>query len=280
MTSLAESYGHCRAITRARAKNFYYAFVLLDAQRRDSICAIYAFMRRCDDLSDEPGATEAPLHAWRGDLRAALAGQMPPDPLWPAFADTVRRYRIPAHYFEDHIDGVMSDLRRSRIETFDELRRYCYQVASIPGLSLVHVFGTREPEALELAEKCGIAFQLTNILRDVREDAENGRVYLPAEELRAFAVDPAGFASGAESPRFREMMRFQAERARRYYDESRPLLDMVDRSCRASLWALIEIYSRLLDRIAASGFDVLRRRVRVPGLVKSGIVIRSVLWKS
>jgi len=281
MTSLAESYRHCEAVTRVRAKNFYYAFVLLDRERRGAICAIYAFMRRCDDLSDEAGASIEALESWRGELRAALAGSPGADPLWPAFASTVRRYNIPARYFEEHLDGAGSDLTRTRMGTFEELYRYCYQVASIPGLSLVHVFGFRSDEALLLAEKCGIAFQLTNILRDVGEDAGNGRVYLPAEDLARYGVDPAGLAEGRETGRFRDLMRFEADRAREYYRESRPLLDLVDPKCRASLWALIEIYSRLLGRIEASGFDVLSRRIRVPAVQKSWIVARSFLgWTS
>lgn len=279
--SLTESYRVCREITRSRAKNFYYAFVLLDSERRDAICAIYAFMRVCDDLSDEAGATEAALNAWRGELRAALAEPPGQNPIWPAFADTVKRYKIPAHYFEDHLDGVTSDLTRRQIETFDELYRYCYQVASIPGLCLIRIFGYRGDDAEALAEKCGVAFQLTNILRDVREDAQNGRVYLPREDLDRFAVDPAGFAMGQASDGFAGLMRFEGKRARDYYWESHPLLEMIDSKCRPSLWALIEIYSRLLGRMEARSYPVLRERVRLSALEKSWIVLRSFLrWTS
>lgn len=279
--SLAESFRHCRAVTRARARNFYYAFRLLDDARRDAICSIYAFMRQCDDLSDEAGATVTGLEAWRAAMRSALDGGVAEDPLWPAFVDTVERYRIPHHYFEDHIDGVASDLARSTFETFDELYRYCYQVASIPGLALVHVFGYRTPEALDLAEKCGVAFQLTNIIRDVREDADKGRVYLPREDLDAYGADPSGFGGGRESGRFRELLRYEGRRAHEYYRQSRPLLDMVDPACRPSLWALIEIYSRLLKRIESRNYDVLGRRVRVSAIEKSWIVVRALMkWTS
>lgn len=279
--SLAESFRACREITRSRAKNFYYAFVLLDSARRDAICAIYAFMRVCDDLSDEQGATEAALNAWRGELRAVLAGHHGEHPLWPAFSDTVRRYEIPAHYFEDHLDGVTSDLSRRQVETFDELYRYCYQVASIPGLCLIRIFGHRGEDAEALAEKCGVAFQLTNILRDVLEDARNGRVYLPREDLDRFGIDPTGFAEGRAPDGFQDLMRFEGKRARDYYFESRPLLEMVDPACRPSLWALIEIYSRLLARMEERGYPALRERVRLSSLEKSWIVLRSFLrWTS
>jgi phytoene synthase len=269
--SLAESYAWCREIARARARNFYYAFRLLDPQRRDALCSIYAFMRHCDDLSDEPGATASALEEWRGKLETALAGTPVDGPLWPAFCETVRRYGIPAQYFHDMIDGVSSDLTRSEIVTFDELYRYCYRVASVAGLSLVHIFGYRSKEALPLAEKCGIAFQITNILRDVGEDLANGRIYLPRDDRERFSVREITM-----SPEFLELMRFEAERARGYYRESRPLLDLVDPSCRPSLWALVEIYSRLLRLIEASGFDVLRRRIRLPAIEKSWIAARAL----
>ncbi|MBL8295510.1 MAG: phytoene/squalene synthase family protein [Bryobacterales bacterium] len=276
---LDQSYQHCRQIARHRAKNFYYAFRLLDPVRRDALCAIYAFMRQCDDLSDEPGATRDSLEAWRAQLDSALAGRLPDHPVWPAFVDTVKRYRIPTQYFHDMVDGVSSDLTRSHIETFDELYRYCYQVASVAGLSLIHIFGFDRQEALVLAEKCGIAFQLTNILRDVREDALLGRTYLPAEDLARFGVTNELLRSGVESDAFRTLMRFEAARARAYFHESRPLTGMVDPSCRKSLGALIEIYSRLLARIEQSQYAVLQQRVRLSTAEKSWILVRS-LWTS
>lgn len=281
MTTLTASFEHCRRVTRDRARNFYYAFAALDAERRDAICSIYAFMRRCDDLSDDAGGSEAGLEAWRRDLDEALGGRIPGDPLWLAFAATAERYRIPHAYFHDMVDGVSSDLWRRSFASFDELYRYCYQVASVAGLSLIHVFGYRGEEALVLAEKCGVAFQLTNILRDVREDASNGRIYLPAEDLARFGVDAAALLDGRESGRFRELLAFEAKRARGYYDEARPLLKMVDVSCRGSLWALIEIYSRLLTRIERSGYDVMASRMRVPTAEKLWLLGRAVAgWTS
>lgn len=275
MTTVAESYAHCRAVARRRAKNFYYSFVLLSRAQRDAMCAIYAFMRACDDLSDEPGAQRAALDRWRAALDEALAGRFDANPCWPAFHDAVRRYGIPARYFHEMIDGVTSDLEPRQPETFDELYGYCYRVASVVGLSIIHVFGFDSEAAPGLAEKCGVAFQLTNILRDVREDAENGRVYLPAEDLRRFGVEREDLRAAKPSAAFLEMIRFEAARARRYYEEAAPLLGLIHPGSRRSLWALIEIYSRLLGRIERGGYDVLSTRVRLSTMEKVWIVARA-----
>lgn len=261
MIALHDSYAYCRRVARSRAKNFYYSFVLLSAAQKNAMCAMYAFMRYCDDLSDEPGASARAIEGWRSALSSALGGRFDEHPLWPAFHDAVRRYNIPHQYFFDMIDGVQSDLAPREIRTFDDLYAYCYRVASVVGLTVVHIFGFRDPRALILAEKCGIAFQLTNILRDIREDAGLGRVYLPTEDLRAFHVLPEELASGEPGERFRALMQFEADRAASFYEESRPLVGMVDRRSRSSLWVLVTIYSRLLEKIRASNFDVLRRRI-------------------
>ena len=273
MNAIEQSYEYCRRVARTRAKNFYYSFVLLSKEQKDAMCAMYAFMRYCDDLSDEPGATTAPIERWRADLTEALAGHKPSSgDIWEAFMDTVQRYRIPHQYFYEMIDGVLSDLEPRRIQTFDELYRYCYQVASVVGLTIIHIFGFESPDALKLAEKCGIAFQLTNILRDVREDQENQRVYIPAEDVRKFGADLA-----RHDENFVHLMSFEAQRARAYYDESRPLIGLVHARSRASLWALIEIYRRLLARIERSNFDVLSRRIRVPTWEKLAILAGAAL---
>jgi len=269
MTSLDESYAYCRGVARTKARNFYYSFLLLSQAQRNSMCAIYAFMRQCDDLSDNPDAGSAQsMAAWRAELAAALEGRYGPHPCWPAFHDTVERYGIPRQYFYEMIDGVSSDLGPRDVQTFDELYRYCYQVASVVGLTIVHIFGMKPgPEsrrALELAEKCGVAFQLTNIIRDVKEDQERGRTYLPREDRERY-------------PELRDLLAFEASRARAYYRESEPLLDLVDPPSRSSLWALIEIYRRLLDRIEQSGFDVLSRRIRLSAAEKVMIIARAAL---
>ena len=177
------------------------------------------------------------------------------------------------------IEGVLSDLEPRRISTFQDLYRYCYQVASVVGLTTIHIFGFDDPECLPLAEKCGVAFQLTNILRDVREDAERDRVYLPAEDLARFGVSADDFALGRKSEPFLQLMEFEADRARGFYDESRPLLDLVHHESRSSLWALVTIYSELLDRIRDSEYDVLSRRVRLSTPEKVWVVLRALLLR-
>ena len=175
------------------------------------------------------------------------------------------------------IQGVASDLEPRRMETFEELYRYCYQVASVVGLTIIHIFGFDTPSALPLAEKCGVAFQLTNILRDVGEDAERGRVYVPAEDLRRFGVTDDDVRSGNRSEAMLRLMRFEAARARAYYDDSRPLLDLIHPRSKPSLLALISIYSRLLERIERKNYDVFTRRVRLSALEKSWIVVRALV---
>ncbi len=272
MISLAESYKYCRSVARRRAKNFYYSFILLSKERKNAMCAMYAFMRYCDDLSDEPGSSRDAMETWRAALARALEGQFDHHPLWPAFYDAVKRFHIPRDYFFHMIDGVESDLSPREMRTFDDLYSYCYRVASVVGLTTIHIFGFSEPAALSLAEKCGIAFQLTNILRDVREDADLGRVYLPTEDLRRFHVGAADLKRTQRTDAFLQLMAFEADRARRYYEESRPLIGMVDRRSRSSLWVLITIYSRLLDKIRAANYDVLSRRIALTTWEKLRIV--------
>jgi phytoene synthase len=174
------------------------------------------------------------------------------------------------------LNGVASDLTPRAMQTFDELYRYCYQVASVVGLTTIHIFGFTSPEALPLAEKCGIAFQLTNILRDVREDADLGRMYLPAEDLERFGVAVEDLKQARKSEQFGELMEFEIARARRYYRESAPLLGLVAPASRASMWALIAIYSSLLDAIGQSYYDVLRRRISLSAAEKVLVTVQVV----
>ncbi len=279
--ALERSYDYCRRVARRRARNFYYSFVLLPSQQRNAICAIYAFMRYCDDLSDDaPSGRSSPresIERWRVELDAALEGRFGEHPLWPAFHDTVTRYRIPVAYFHEMIEGVTADLGHRRMASFDELYRYCYQVASVVGLTVIHIFGFRSPEALPLAEKCGVAFQLTNILRDVREDIGRDRVYLPADDLARYQVDLEGLREGRQTEGFTELLAFEAGRARAYYNDSAPLIQMVDPHSRSSLWALIEIYSRLLAKIERTHYDVLSHRVELSAREKLGIIAKAFL---
>lgn len=265
--NLEASYAFCRRIARKRARNFYYSFLLLSHEQKNAMCAIYAFMRYCDDISECAGASREAIDQWRRDLDLAFAGEYTDNPLWPAFHDTVNRYGIPHQYFYEMIEGVSSDLEPHQVQTFDELYRYCYLVASVVGLTIIHIFGFESPEAPKLAEKCGIAFQLTNILRDVREDLENGRVYIPAEDIQRFGAHLKN-----RDENFVRLMRFEAERARRYYEESRPLIELVHPRSRPSLWAIIEIYRRLLERIERSNFNVLEKRIRLTTSEKLGIL--------
>jgi 15-cis-phytoene synthase len=269
---LKASYAFCQNIARTRARNFYYSFLLLSRDQRAAMCAIYAFMRYCDDISEAEGASHEGIERWRCDLDLALRGQYGENLLWPAFHDTVQRYKIPHEYFYEMIAGVGSDLEPKQLQTFDELYRYCYQVASVVGLTIIHIFGFDSPDALVLAERCGIAFQLTNILRDVREDRENGRIYLPEGDIARFNADLA-----RHDERFVRLMSFEAQRARAYYEESRPLIALVHPRSRPSLWALIEIYRRLLTRIERSNFDVLDKRIRVPTWEKLSILASAAL---
>jgi 15-cis-phytoene synthase len=275
-TSVDQSYAWCERVARRQAKNFYYSFVLLSSPQRRAMCAIYAFMRYCDDLSDDPGVPDraAAIARWRDDLKAALEGNGSDHPLWPAFTDAVARYKIPHQYFFEMIDGVSSDLEPRRLQTFDDLYDYCYHVASVVGLTIIHIFGFDAPEALDLAEKCGVAFQLTNILRDVREDAEKNRIYFPVEDFERFGVS---FETFEPRDRFLHLLEFESRRAREYYRQSAPLVDLVHKNSRASLRALIGIYSRLLDHIVASHYDVMARRIRVPTWEKLWVLVRSAV---
>ncbi len=282
--TLEASFEHCRRIAKTRARNFYYSFLLLPKAQKDAMCAIYAFMRYSDDISDDEEPTldqrRAALVRWRIALERALDGDFGDDPILPAFHATVERYSIPRQYFFDMIDGVGSDLEPQAYETFDDLYQYCYRVASVVGLTIIHIFGFDSPRALELAEKCGIGFQLTNILRDIPEDAAMGRVYLPAEDLRRFGLSreallAAGDAGRPAEGRFDELMALEWRRAQSYYEESAPLLELVKPMSRPSLWAMIAIYHGVLLRIRELRYDVYRRRARLTALEKSWIVLRA-----
>jgi phytoene synthase len=275
--SLEASQAHCRNVAKSRAKNFYYSFVLLSPEKKNAMCAVYAFMRYCDDLSDEPGANRSAMDRWREALTDALTGQPDSSPVWPAFLDAVARYRIPHEYFHDMIEGVASDLSPRTFREFDELYQYCYRVASVVGLTTIHIFGFDSPAALPLAEKCGIAFQLTNILRDIREDADLGRVYLPSEDLDKFGVSVDDLKQSRRNEAFGRLMEFEIARARSYYDASAPLVHLIHAESRGSLRALIAIYSALLEKIAESPSDVLKRRISLPAGEKVWIVLRSAL---
>lgn len=279
---LADSYRFCAGVSRREAKNFYYSFLALPADRRRSMCALYAFLRHTDDLADEPGpvvAKRRALDAWRADLVRSIEGHPDAWPGLPALADTVARHEIPARYLHEVIDGVAMDLEPRPFETFGDLYAYCYKVASAVGLSCIHIWGFRPEggEAEALAEACGIALQLTNIVRDVREDALNGRVYLPREDLRRFGVSSEDLSAGRITPAVRDLLAYQGRRAYDYYEKSAPLLDLVAPVGRPVLRALVGIYRALLDEIARRDYDVFNGRVSLPAWRKLAITGRALL---
>ncbi|MSU77617.1 MAG: squalene/phytoene synthase family protein [Gemmataceae bacterium] len=266
---LTRSYRYCEEVTQREAGNFYPAFLLLPPPRRIAMCALYTFMRIADDLSDEPMPDKRRnLAAWRQQLRAALAGSYS-HPAHPALAHTVQRYGVPAKYLEAVIDGVEMDLEPVAYVTFAELRNYCYHVASVVGLSCIHIWGFEGPAALRYAEDAGIAFQLTNILRDIAEDAARGRVYLPSDELAQFGYDAKRLTRGVRDSAYLAMMRFQAVRAHAHYHSGTRLLKRLSPSGRAVFQMMSSTYRGLLGEIERRDFDVFHGRVRVPGWKKA-----------
>jgi squalene synthase HpnC/squalene synthase HpnD len=270
--ALAASYAECHRVARRAGSSFYASFFLLPRQKRDALAALYAFMRLADDVSDEPGdlaAKQRGLARWRAQLDAALTSDgAAPHPVLPALADTVRRCGIPPRYLHDLISGVEMDLTVSSYATFERLREYCYRVAGTVGLACAHVFGFSEPRALDLAEKLGLAFQLTNILRDVPADFAIGRVYLPEEDLARFGISRADLGSGWLTLPLRELLRFEAGRAWQFYEEGAQLLGLVDPESRPALWTLVRTYSAVLACIESRGYDVFSSRVRLSAAEK------------
>ena len=278
-TDLAVSYRAAERVARRRARNFYYSFVVLPPEKRRALCAVYAFMRYCDDISDGAATVEnkrVMLDRWRQKLGAVLKGDYRGSDIFPAFHDTVRRFSIPENYFHWVIDGAEMDLRIDRYETFEELYRYCFNVASSVGLVCLHVFGYTEERAKKYAECCGIAFQLTNILRDVKEDAAMGRIYLPGEDLKRFGYTPEELKQGILDERFRRLMTFETERASDYYAQARHLLPLIERTSRPALWAMMEIYGRILRKIVRRQYDVFGRSVQLSNPEKVSIALMAL----
>jgi phytoene synthase len=270
--ALASSHTYCRRLARRAASSFPLAFRLLPRAERDATTALYAFCRATDDLADSPGdsaAKRAALGDWRARLDAALRGVYT-HRLHAALHHAVRTFGVSPGYLHDVIDGVETDQGPVAFGTFAELYRYCYRVASAVGLACVPIWGLRpgaDPEAAKgSAEAAGVAFQLTNILRDLGEDRSRGRVYLPQDELERFGSPPEAWRAG--DPAFRELMRFQVSRARGYYDRGEPLAGLLSPAGRAVFRVMAGVYRRLLDEIERRDFDVFARRVRVGRLTK------------
>jgi phytoene synthase len=275
ITNLQSSFASCHAITSAANSSFPVAFRLLPPARRRAMDALYAYMRVTDDIADGPGEPAEKLRklaAWRAGLSAALAGEFS-HPFHPALSDTVRRFGVPPRFLFDAIDGMEADVGPVRMASFAELYPYCYRVASAVGLACVRVWGLRAgatgAEADPPAEAAGIAFQLTNVLRDLGEDYARDRVYLPADELARFGCPPERWRDPALAAQFRELMRSQVARARDYYRKGAALAPLLTRDGRAIFQLMSGTYARLLDEIEARGYDVFTRRVRVPGWRKA-----------
>lgn len=277
-TSLRQSYACCERLARREAGNFYHAFRILPGPQRRAMCALYAFLRISDDLADGAGSVEdkrAQLADWRQGLDRALKAEYCHD-IHPALHDVITTYRIPRIYLDEALAGVAMDLEPTDYRTFSDLYRYCYRVASIVGLCCIHVWGYQDEQAKGYAESAGIAFQLTNILRDLREDADRGRVYLPAEDLERFGYARGQLERGERDERFRALMRFQVERARGYYDAARPLAGFLPAPGRAIFQIMTRTYRGLLDAIERRDYDVFSSRVRLSAWHKLALALQAL----
>lgn len=298
---IAAAYRTCIVIARREAKNFYYAFLALPRPKREAICAVYAFMRHADDISDDESRTREQrredLVQWLAAWHTAAAGAATADPVFVALADARVRFNIPLELLDQLVQGTAMDLTSERqassafdeasapvvwdtYPTFEDLRRYCYYVASVVGLVCIRIFGYTDPRAEELAEETGVAFQLTNILRDVREDAERGRVYLPLEDLDRYGVRVEQLAAIRDGGQLRlnqrELLEGLAQRAEDYYKSGFALLPLISPDARPALWVLITIYHRLLRRIERRNYDVFSERVSVPLMTRITILLRGL----
>jgi phytoene synthase len=274
--SLDADYEHCAQVTRRSRSSFYYAFILLPPERRRALHAVYAFCRFIDDIADDEAIREPALllKRWREELDRVYSGA-PTRALSRALADSARRFKIPRELFEEIINGVEMDLSRKRYQTWEELRPYCYRVASALGLICIEIFGYSNPSAKLYAENLGLALQLTNIMRDVREDAERGRIYLPLEDLARFNVSENEILGGVYSPNFVRLMDFEARRARELYALAQSELAPEDRATLLTAEAMRLIYAALLERIINSNYRVLDRRHRLSAPHKLYLVGRA-----
>lgn len=292
---LRTAYGVCRHITRSAAKNFYYGFLVLPSRKRNALSAVYAFMRHADDISDDPNVPvlerRAKLTKYLADYHRIADGGQTDDPVFMALRDSQQRFKIPTELLDKLVAGTTMDLEEGHAhafsgdaanpvvayQTFAELYDYCYHVASVVGLACIRIFGYRDPAAEPLAEQLGIAFQLTNILRDIKEDASMGRIYLPQEDLDKFGITPQELASGSNREKLRPLFELEAQRARDFYKSAEALIPLVEEESQGALWVLVQIYSRLLDKIQQRNYDVFSERVRVPTLEKVGLLYKGMV---
>jgi len=286
LQALRASYVECNRIARSAKSSFYLAFFGLPREKRNALFALYAFMRLIDNVSDEPGdlgVKRRSLARWRKMLDDAISGDTSGHAILPALADSIARFKIPTRYFHDLILGAEMDLAVRSYATFDQLSEYCYRVAGTVGLTCLHVFGFRDPRNPDLAERLGLAFQLTNIIRDVKADLEMRRVYLPQEDLKRFGCTK-GDLEGPLTQAVQALLEFEAERAWRFYEEGVALVGQIDADSRATLWALVRTYSTLLARMEERHFDVFASRVslssaeKVQYLLAAGLAVKKAGW--
>lgn len=275
-TAMQEAVAYCRDVTRQHAKNFYYAFLFLPKPQRDAIYTVYAFCRHCDDIVDdehELASKRQNLQGWRQELEHCYHGT-PTHRIAQALQQTVRHYDIPQRCFEELIRGVEMDLDIQRYATFADLEQYCYRVASVVGLACLPIFGVNHAKVQDYAYALGIALQLTNIIRDVREDAERGRIYLPLEDLKAFHYTEDELLQQRVTSAFVELMRFQTQRATAYYQQAAACLQPGDRAFLVAPEIMAAIYRTTLRKIARTQYNVFQGRASLPILHKVLLALR------
>lgn len=274
--AMPEAFAYCQAITKSQAKNFYYAFLFLPPEKRQALYAVYAFCRYCDDIADEdqPLPTQqALIHDWRQELHNCYAGH-PTHLITQALCHTVEQYAIPKEYFEELLCGVEMDLTIQRYATFAELEQYCYRVASAVGLACLNIFGYTHPGVQEYARHLGIALQLINIMRDVKEDAERGRIYLPLEDLQAFHYSEAELFQHRYTAAFVALMQFQEQRAVLFHRQAEACLLPGDKATLVAPEIMAGMYRATLRKIIRQRYDVFQGRVSLPTLQKVLIALR------
>lgn len=276
------AFEHARQLTAHHSKSFYLSTRLLPEQKQWATYALYGFCRYADNLIDNPrqrSADELRREIWylSEELRIAYRTGESEHPILQPFILTAREYEIPEQYPQELLKGVEMDVRLSRYKTFDDLYLFAYRVAGVVGIMMTYVLGYQTEDAFQSAEKLGIAMQLTNILRDVKEDIERGRIYLPQEEMRAFSLREPQIQSGTMSAEMREMMKFQVRRAHRYYEEAQPGIQLLEKNAQFAIYAASKIYRGILSKIEARGYNPFLERVHVPKTQKLQILIGEIV---
>ena len=282
--SLEQAHEHCRQITRQQARNFYYGLKLTPEPKRSALYAIYAWMRQIDDIVDNSGVDSGgaavlreKVRSFRAKTEAAISGKpIDDDPIWISLADVIARFDLEPEHFHSMIEGQLDDLSTTHYETFEQLQQYCYRVASVVGLICIRIWGCDNPDGKEHAIERGTAFQLTNIIRDFREDFEMGRVYLPAEDFTCHNLTPEELRAWSKPDACNQLIQKQIARAEEYYRSSRPLDDMIHPSCFPALGAMTAIYQGTLEKIRREPSRIIRsERVSLSSIQKSAIALQA-----